>query len=324
MCLYCALLKHKEHSFTHLKDHSTLVRAEVQGKIEQVKAKADEYRALCYQLQNQLEEEKEAEADIDYQIVDVASKLKEAIISEIDRQKESLRAENRKISAFRQKLLSSEKNEAESKLAYIGSTMEFAEKRLSYGSDYEITVVGSDTKERLETLGAEDVPSIGQMLPRAFNETTEIPSFKLGSVHGEIEACDLKLPCGHPCGDKHLVCRSKTSCLAQIRLKCGHQLGSCYEVGDVDINKMRCSKGHQIFIQLQSERRSPRTVTINDVSLNDSVASMKTRAFKKSDATLSLTLVFAGKTLRDDLTLGDYGIGFQSTLFLHRSTSANA
>ncbi|XP_078683200.1 uncharacterized protein LOC144917243 [Branchiostoma floridae x Branchiostoma belcheri] len=321
MCRDCALLKHREHSFTHLKDHSASLKAELQTKIDQVKEKASEYRATCYDLQTKLGEEKEVERDIEHQIVDVATKLKETIISEIDRKKESLLAENRKISALRQKLLSSEKDGTESKLICLESTTEFAEKLLSYGSDYEITDVGSDTKERLETLSAEGVPSIGQMPPRAFDQTFQVPSIELGSVKGEIESCELALPCGHPCGDKHLnVGHCMTLCLAQVRvrLRCGHhQLVRCHEVGNVGVNKISCNKGHDIFIQLQYDER-PHTVTISDVSLNDSVVSVKERYYKKvgkGDAASSL--VFAGKTLRDDLTLEDYGICFQSTLFLH-------
>ncbi|XP_035685597.1 E3 ubiquitin-protein ligase TRIM56-like [Branchiostoma floridae] len=246
MCRDCALLKHREHSFTHLKEHSALVRAEVQGQIDKVKSKASDYRALCYQLQNQLEDEIQAEKDIDFQIVDAASKLKKIIISEVDKEKETLQAKNRNISAFRQKLLLPEKDGAGSKLAYLGSTVEFAEKLLSYGSDYEITVVGSDTKKRLETLEAESVPSVGQMPPRTFDENTKMPSFTLGSVHGDIEACELKLPCGHVCGDKHLVGLCKTSCFVQIKLKCGHLLGPCYEVGNVAVNKISCARAHQL------------------------------------------------------------------------------
>ncbi|XP_035687625.1 E3 ubiquitin-protein ligase TRIM56-like [Branchiostoma floridae] len=318
MCRHCALLKHREHSFTHLKEHSALVRAEVQGQIDKVKSKTIVYRVIRFKLQNQIEEEKQAEKVIDQQIVDTASKLKKIIISEVDREKESLRVENRKISAFRQKLLLSEKDDAGSKLAYLGSTVEFAENLLSYGSDYQITVVGSDTKKRLEILEAESVPSIGQMPPRTFDENTKTPSFTLGSVHGDIKECELKLPCGHPCGDAHLVGRCKTSCLAQIKLKCGHLLGPCYEVGNVDVNKISCPKGHQIFVQLQSEEKGPYTISVNDVSLVDSVASIKKRCrVKVGKGNAALKFVFAGKTLRDDLKLEDYGVGFQSTIFLN-------
>ncbi|XP_035677528.1 E3 ubiquitin-protein ligase TRIM56-like [Branchiostoma floridae] len=294
MCRDCALLKHREHAFTHLKDHSPSVRAKLQNKIDQVKAKADDCRAIRSQLQNQLEKEKQTEESINLKIVDTASRLKESIISEIDKRKEALLAEHRKIAALRQKLLSSEEDDVGTTLAHYTSAVDFAEKLGSYGSDYEVTVVGSETEERLSVLGGEQVPDHEELPPLTFDPSTQVPTVHVGSVRGAIKVCERKLSCGHACDVQHLR-------------------GRCEDVK----NKKGCSRGHQVFIRRESE--SPRTVTIDDVRLDESVASLKEKYCRRMNTDVETSLVFGGKALRDDLTLRSYGIGFNSTLFLHRT-----
>ncbi|CAH1257092.1 TRIM56 [Branchiostoma lanceolatum] len=298
MCRDCALLKHREHSFTHLKDHSSSVRAKLQDKIAQINTKADKFRVIRSQLWNQLEEEKQAEENINLKIIGTASRLKETIISEIDRQRESLLAKNRKIAAHRQKLLSSEEDGVGTALAHYTSAVDFAEKLVSYGSDYEVTVVGSETEERLSVLGEEKMSCPEQFPKLAFDPFTQVPALHVGSVHGDIKACEGTLSCGHTCGVKHMHLRSR-----------------CKEVK----NEKGCSIGHQIFIWRESDREGHRTITIDDVRLDETVASIKAKYCRKIDADVKTSLVFAGKMLRDELTLESYGIGFNSTLFLQRT-----
>ncbi|XP_066276270.1 E3 ubiquitin-protein ligase TRIM56-like [Branchiostoma lanceolatum] len=298
MCRDCALLKHRDHSFTHLKDHSSSVRAKLQDKIVQIKTKADELQAIRSQLWNQLEEEKQAEENINLKIIDTASRLKETVISEIDGQKESLLAKNRKIAAQRQKFLSSEEDGVGTSLVHYTSAVDFAEKLVSYGSDYEVTVVGSETEERLSVLGEEQGSSPEQLPPLVFDPSTQVPALHVGSVRGDIKVCEGTLSCGHTCGVKHLHLRSR-----------------CEEIR----NEKGCSRGHQIFIRRESDCEGPRTITMDDVRLDETVASLKAKYCRKIDADVQTSLVFAGKTLRDELTLGSYGIGFNSTLFLQRT-----
>lgn len=79
------------------------------------------------------------------------------------------------------------------------------------------------------------------------------------------------------------------------------------------INQPMNQSGYQIFVKTLSGK----TLTINDISLNDTVANLKKKIMDKDGVPIDQQrLIYSGKQLSDDMQLSSYNINKDSTVHL--------
>jgi ubiquitin C len=79
--------------------------------------------------------------------------------------------------------------------------------------------------------------------------------------------------------------------------------------------------GMQIFVKTLTGK----TITISDIEDSDSVATLKELVLNKAKIIMQpkdIKLIFGGKQLKDDMTIGDYNIHSGNTIFFRNSAAA--
>ncbi|XP_035693242.1 uncharacterized protein LOC118427512 [Branchiostoma floridae] len=149
ICRDCWVLQHKDHKYMYLPDAAGSVREEIKGKLEAARQKIAEYQDKASTVAKKQAEldtrSKKAEDDID---AAAEEKIKQYIRSKQTELKEKLAS----ITATRSKQLSATADSVESSLGCLSSTVEFSQKVVEHGSDFDVLNMYSDVTARLESL----------------------------------------------------------------------------------------------------------------------------------------------------------------------------
>ncbi|XP_078613587.1 uncharacterized protein LOC144883162 [Branchiostoma floridae x Branchiostoma japonicum] len=149
ICRDCWVLQHKDHKYMYLPDAAGSVREEIKGKLEAARQKIAEYQDKASTVAKKQAEldtrSKKAEDDID---AAAEEKIKQCIRSKQTELKEKLAS----ITAARSKQLSATADGVESTLGCLSSTVEFSQKVVEHGSDFDVLNMYSDVTARLESL----------------------------------------------------------------------------------------------------------------------------------------------------------------------------
>ncbi|KAI8482148.1 hypothetical protein Bbelb_401380 [Branchiostoma belcheri] len=180
ICRDCTVLHHKEHKYCLLADVVNDVRAKIKGKLATSMPKIEEYRdatRVVAKKQAELDiRSKKAADDIDAAAEEEIKYYTGLVRREQTELKEKLAA----VTAARSKQLSATADSVESTLGCLSSTVDFSQKVVEHGSDFDVMNVYSDVTARLESLLKGPTPDIPDDIsyvrfePRTERKETEI------------------------------------------------------------------------------------------------------------------------------------------------------
>ncbi|CAH1250620.1 TRIM56 [Branchiostoma lanceolatum] len=157
ICRDCWVLQHKDHNYGYLADAVVSVRAEIRDKLKAAQLKMAEYRdkaSTVVKKQAELDtRSKKAEDDID---AAAEEKIKQCVRSKQTELKEKLAS----ITTARSKQLSATADSVENTLNCLSSTVDFSQKVVEHGSDFDVMNVYSDITAQLESLLDDPTPNI--------------------------------------------------------------------------------------------------------------------------------------------------------------------
>ncbi|KAI8494087.1 hypothetical protein Bbelb_284340 [Branchiostoma belcheri] len=160
ICRDCTVLHHKEHKYCLLADVVNDVRAKIKGKLATSRPKIEEYRDAA-----RIVAEKQAELDIRSKKAadDIDAAAEEEIkyyTGLVRREQTELKEKLAAVTAARSKQLSATADSVESTLGCLSSTVDFSQKVVEHGSDFDVMNVFSDVTARLESLLKGPTPDI--------------------------------------------------------------------------------------------------------------------------------------------------------------------
>ncbi|XP_019647723.1 PREDICTED: LOW QUALITY PROTEIN: uncharacterized protein LOC109488024 [Branchiostoma belcheri] len=160
ICRDCTVLQHKDHKYGYLADVVSDVRAKIKGKLEATRPKIEEYRdaaGVVAEKQAELDTRSKKAAD------DIDAAAEEEIKSYtglVRRKQTELKEKLAAVTAARSKQLSATADSVESTLGCLSSTVDFSQKVVEHGSDFDVMNVYSDVTARLESLLKGPTPDI--------------------------------------------------------------------------------------------------------------------------------------------------------------------
>ncbi|XP_078699963.1 protein meiotic P26-like [Branchiostoma floridae x Branchiostoma belcheri] len=160
ICRDCTVLQHKDHKYGYLTDVVSDVRAKIKGKLEAARPKIEEYRDAASVAANKQAElntnSKKAADDIDA----AAEEEIKYYTGLVRRKQTELKEKLAAVTAARSKQLSATADSVESTLGCLSSTVDFSQKVVEHGSDFDVMNVYSDVTSRLESLLKGPIPDI--------------------------------------------------------------------------------------------------------------------------------------------------------------------
>ncbi|KAI8482150.1 hypothetical protein Bbelb_401400 [Branchiostoma belcheri] len=180
ICRDCTVLHHKEHKYCLLADVVNDVRAKIKGKLATSMPKIEEYRdaaRVVAEKQAELDTRSKKAADD----IDAAAEEEIKYYTGLVRRKQTeLKEKLAAVTAARSKQLSATADSVESTLGCLSSTVDFSQKVVEHGSDFDVMNVYSDVTARLESLLKGPTPNIPDDIsyvrfePRTERKETEI------------------------------------------------------------------------------------------------------------------------------------------------------
>ncbi|XP_066265159.1 E3 ubiquitin-protein ligase TRIM45-like [Branchiostoma lanceolatum] len=160
ICRDCTVLQHKNHQYGYLGDTVCNIRAEIKNKLEAARQKITKYQDKASAVAK-----KQAELDTRRKkaAVDINAAAKEEIkyLTSLVRCKQTeLKERLASITADRSKQLSSISDSVGSTLDGLSSTVDFSEKVIEHGSDFDVMNAYSDVTARLQSLLEGSTPDI--------------------------------------------------------------------------------------------------------------------------------------------------------------------
>ncbi|XP_066265513.1 tripartite motif-containing protein 2-like [Branchiostoma lanceolatum] len=156
ICRDCWVLQHKDHKYGYLADAVCNVRAEIKDKLEAAQLKLAEYRdkaTTVAKKQAELDTSSKKAAD------DIDSAVEKEIKAVRNKQTE-LKEKLVTITADRSKQLSATADSVETTLDHLSSTVDFSQKVIEHGSDFDVMNVYSDVTTRLQSLLEGPIPYV--------------------------------------------------------------------------------------------------------------------------------------------------------------------
>ncbi|CAH1266422.1 USP7 [Branchiostoma lanceolatum] len=160
ICRDCTVLQHKNHQYGYLADTVCDVRAEIKNKLEAARQKITEHlnkASAVAMKQGELYMKTKKAAD------DISATAKEEIkylTSLVKRKQTVLEERLAAITADRSRQLFSISDSVVSTLGGLSSTVDFSEKVIEHGSDFDVMNVYSDVTARLQSLLEGSTPDI--------------------------------------------------------------------------------------------------------------------------------------------------------------------
>ncbi|XP_019646862.1 PREDICTED: LOW QUALITY PROTEIN: uncharacterized protein LOC109487324 [Branchiostoma belcheri] len=160
ICRDCTVLKHKDHKYGLLADVVGDVRAKIKDKLANARPKIVEYRdaaSVTATKQAELDTRSKKAADD----IDAAAEEEIKYYTGLVRRKQTeLKDKLAAVTAARSKQLSATADSVESTLGCLSSTVDFSQKVVEHGSDFDVMNVYSDVTVRLESLLKGPTPDI--------------------------------------------------------------------------------------------------------------------------------------------------------------------
>ncbi|XP_078674717.1 uncharacterized protein LOC144912855 [Branchiostoma floridae x Branchiostoma belcheri] len=173
ICRDCTVLHHKDHKYGLLADIVSDARAKIKGSLKAVRSKIEEYRevaSIVAKKQAELDSRcKKAADDIDA----AAEEEIKNFTSLVRRRQTELKEKLADVIAAHSKQLSATADSVESTLGCLSSTVDFSQKVVEHGSDFDVMDVYSDVTARLESLLRGPTPDIPDDSYVRFDPTTE-------------------------------------------------------------------------------------------------------------------------------------------------------
>ncbi|KAI8498636.1 hypothetical protein Bbelb_238380 [Branchiostoma belcheri] len=180
ICRDCTVLQHKDHKYGLLADVVSDVRAKIKDNLEDARPKIEEYRGTASVVATK-------QAELDTRSKKVADDIDAAAEEEIKyytglvrRKQAELKEKLAAVTAARSKQLSATADSVESTLGCLSSTVDFSQKVVEHGSDFDVMNVYCDVTARLESLLKGPTPDIPDDIsymrfdPRTERRETEI------------------------------------------------------------------------------------------------------------------------------------------------------
>ncbi|KAI8498628.1 hypothetical protein Bbelb_238300 [Branchiostoma belcheri] len=160
ICRDCKDLQHKDHKYGLLADVVGDVRAKIKGNLEAARPKIEEYRDAANataKKQAELDTRSKKAADD----IDAAAEEEIKYYTGLVRRKQTeLKEKLAAVTAARSKQLSATADSVESTLGCLSSTVDFSQKVVEHGSDFDVMNVYCDVTARLESLLKGPTPDI--------------------------------------------------------------------------------------------------------------------------------------------------------------------
>ncbi|XP_019646860.1 PREDICTED: uncharacterized protein LOC109487322 [Branchiostoma belcheri] len=160
ICRDCTVLQHKDHKYGLLADVVSDVRAKIKGNLEAARPKIKEYRdaaSVTAKKQAELDTRSKKAADD----IDAAAEEEIKYYTGLVRRKQTeLKEKLAAVTAARSKQLSATADSVESTLGCLSSTVDFSQKVVEHGSDFDVMNVYCDVTARLESLLKGPTPDI--------------------------------------------------------------------------------------------------------------------------------------------------------------------
>ncbi|KAI8498561.1 hypothetical protein Bbelb_237630 [Branchiostoma belcheri] len=160
ICRDCTVLQHKDHKYGYLIDVVSDVRAKIKGNLEAARPQIQEYRdaaGVVAEKQAELDTRSKKAADD----IDAAAEEEIKYYTGLVRRKQTeLKEKLAAVTAARSKQLSATADSVESTLGCLSSTVDFSQKVVEHGSDFDVMNVYSDVTARLESLLKGPTPDI--------------------------------------------------------------------------------------------------------------------------------------------------------------------
>ncbi|XP_078699908.1 uncharacterized protein LOC144926765 [Branchiostoma floridae x Branchiostoma belcheri] len=160
ICRDCTVLQHKDHKYGLLADVVSDVRAKVKDKLATARPKIVEYRditEIAAKKQAELDTRSKKAADD----IDAAAEEEIKCYTGLVRRKQTeLKEKLAAVTAARSKQLSATADSVESTLGCLSSTVDFSQKVVEHGSDFDVMNVYCDVTSRLESLLKGPTPDI--------------------------------------------------------------------------------------------------------------------------------------------------------------------
>ncbi|XP_066270948.1 E3 ubiquitin-protein ligase TRIM45-like [Branchiostoma lanceolatum] len=174
ICRDCTVLQHRDHKYGYLANVVGDFRVKIKDTMEAAKPKIDEYQEVASVLAKKQAEldnkSKRAADDIDAAADKETKYFSGLIIGKQTELKEQLATDV----AARSKQLSATSDSVESTLGCLSSTLDFSQKVVEHGSDFDVMNVYSDVTARLATLLKCPTPDI----PDDISDVTFHPQMK--------------------------------------------------------------------------------------------------------------------------------------------------
>ncbi|XP_035673187.1 tripartite motif-containing protein 45-like [Branchiostoma floridae] len=152
ICRDCTVLQHKDHGYSYMADVASDVRAELKGKLEFAMPRVEQYRQFAGVV-NEKQEELDTMSEKAADDIDAAAEEEIKYYNGLVRRKQTeLKEKLASITATRSKQLSVTADSVESTLGCLSSTVDFSQKVVQHGSDFDVMNVYSDVTARLESL----------------------------------------------------------------------------------------------------------------------------------------------------------------------------
>ncbi|XP_019622160.1 PREDICTED: keratin, type I cytoskeletal 9-like [Branchiostoma belcheri] len=174
ICRDCTVLQHKDHKYGYLSNVVDDFRVKIKDTLEAAKPKIDEYRAIASLLakkQAELDEKNKKAAEGITSAAEDEIKYLSGLVRDKQRELEEQLAAD---TATRSKQLSATADSVESTLGCLSSTVDFSQKVVEHGSDFDVMNVYSDVTARLESLLKGPTPNI----PDDISDVTFHPQMK--------------------------------------------------------------------------------------------------------------------------------------------------
>ncbi|CAH1227747.1 TRIM56 [Branchiostoma lanceolatum] len=160
ICRDCTVLQHKDHKYGLLADVVSDVRTKIKDKLASARPKIEEYQYVTNVVA-------EKQTELDNRSKKVADDIDAAAEKEIKyhnglvrRKQTELKEKLTAVTVARSKQLSATADSVESTLGCLSSTVDFSQKVVEHGSDFDVMNVYSDVTARLESLLKGPTPDI--------------------------------------------------------------------------------------------------------------------------------------------------------------------
>ncbi|XP_066270894.1 E3 ubiquitin-protein ligase TRIM45-like [Branchiostoma lanceolatum] len=223
ICRGCTVLQHRDHKYGYLANVVGDFRVKIKDTLEAAKPKIDEYRDVASVLamkQAELDNKsKKAADDIDAAADKETKYFSGLIIGKQTELKEQLATDI----AARSKQLSATSDSVESTLGCLSSTVDFSQKVVEHGSDFDVMNVYADVTARLASLLKCPTPDI----PDDISDVTFHPQMKrkvreidLGNIVGATSSITDR-----PVAEEETVQDQTTVCMKFTTLGATGRLG---------------------------------------------------------------------------------------------------